>query len=232
MTAAARRVARIVVVSGLLSAPAYGDDDPHPGDGTPVPEARAVELTAEAREQAVAGHCDLVARLDGRVHQLDALYYERSFTTDPAIEACLHPSREEHARTRFTAGLGVSVGTGMQGELHLGWMVTESIAMFGSVFVGTEQTEPEDNEYRVVAAGVRYWPFPRGFVDGRLGIASGYHDACTVGGDGCTKVGVGGWLGAGYEIVHESRYGLELHVEVAGGGGLAIVGAGIGASFY
>lgn len=214
--------------SGIAS----GDDDPHPGDGTPIPEEHAVQLTAEAHEQALAGRCDLVAKLDGKVHQLDALYYERSFTTDPAIEQCLHPTIERHARTRFTAGAGVTVGTGLQADLRLGWMVTESVAVFGSVFLGSDQRKSEDNEYRVFAAGVRYWPFARGFIDGRLGVASGYLSPCGTSALSCTKLGVGGLLGAGYEVAHTSRYGLELHVEVSGGGGIAIVGGGVGASFY
>jgi hypothetical protein len=196
-----------------------------------VPEQHAVELTAEAHEAARDGHCEIVAKLDAQVHNLDSDYYERTFQTDPAIEACLHatPTPPER-RDRFTVGAGVTIGNGLQADLRVGWMVTPWFAVFGSVFIGSKYTDFGD-DYRVYAGGARLW-YDRFFVDGRLGGAQAYIGDCSSGGPTCPASGVGEFVGAGLEVTRQVHYGLEVHVGVGGGAGVHVVGGGIGTSFY
>jgi len=73
---------------GVADAPA--DPDPEPTPSSPAsPQDRAWRVTAEAREWARNGRCDVVRKAGADVARLDRAYYEGVFLRDDTIAPCL-----------------------------------------------------------------------------------------------------------------------------------------------
>jgi len=196
-----------------------------------VPEPHAVQLTEKARVAAKAGRCEVVAKYDPQVHDLDGLYYETVFQTDPAIEACLDmtPLTAPSARS-LHGGCGREHRHGPRADLRAaGWWSTGSDC--SARFVPGIQNSDNRTTSSSTQGGVRLWLGSRVFLDGRSATAKRAPCQCTSGGDPCTKHGVGFWAGWRRDRPRRSLRA-ELHVELDGGGGTGMLGAGIGASFY
>ena len=83
-------------------------------------------MTADARDAARAGRCDVVANIGKLVRELDAHYYGNVFATDPVIASCNgvvvaveQPAPTAQAKSPTTA-LTLSIGTTAAGVVLFG----------------------------------------------------------------------------------------------------------------
>jgi hypothetical protein len=194
------------------------------------PRAHAVQLTMQAVMAARAGDCGTVRTIEVQVRDLDPAYRSRAFAVDPAIAPCLTPPTVGNDREGPVVGVGFGLGTGLTGDLRLGWMLHPRIAVFATA-VGSQSALDAGSDFRLLGIGARLWIAGRIFLDGRVGSARGTHyDIDDTAMRHTTSVGY--LAGLGVELVRSRIFGLELNADFMKGGESLALALGLGVTFY
>src|SRR5512140_3285533 len=192
--------------------------------------AYAVRLTMRAVMAARAGDCGAVRTIEVQIHDLDPEYRRRSFEFDPAITHCLPPPTVGQDHEGLMLGAGIGVGTGLTGDLRLGWMLAPQIAVFATG-VWSNSVQDAGSDFRLLGGGLRFWLAESVFCDVRVGYAQGHHHEVEPPAMR-DPTGAGGMVGLGVEFVRSKTFGLELNAALMKGGESGALAVGMGVAFY
>jgi len=118
-----------------------------------APRAHAIQLTMQAVMAARAGDCGTVRTIEVQVRDLDPEYRRRAFALDPAITPCLTPPTVGQDYEGLVVGAAIGLGTGLTGDLRLGWMLHPSIAVFATG-VWSNSLLDAGSDYRLLGGGL------------------------------------------------------------------------------
>jgi len=133
-------------------------------------------------------------------------------------------------REGVVVGASFGLGTGVTGDVRLGWMLHPRIAVFATA-VGSTSTHDAGSDFRLLGIGARLWIAGPVFLDGRVGHAQATHHDIEAPAMRYTT-GVGYLAGLGVELVGLKTFGLELNAEFMKGGESGALVVGLGVTFY